>query len=53
MDIQEIRDYLRENLSISVISNRETDYDSTYIHVEVSISLEGEDISSDSFSIDE
>tara|TARA_R110000772_G_scaffold20466_4_gene56822 strand:+ start:199 stop:360 length:162 start_codon:yes stop_codon:yes gene_type:complete len=53
MDIEEIRDYLRENLTISVITNEETDYYTTYKVVEVSISLEGEKMSSDSFTINE
>ena len=51
MDIQEIRDYLRDNLTISVITSNERDYDSTYTHVEVSILLEDESVSSDSFCI--
>jgi hypothetical protein len=51
MDIQEIRDYLRDNLTISVNASNERDYDSSYTSVEVSIALEGEDISSDTFCV--
>jgi len=46
-----MRSFLKDNLTIQISTSKERDYDNEYTVIEVSISLEGEEIckNSDSF----
>lgn len=45
MDLREIKQYLKDNLSVSVVTDEKRGFGTNYVSVEVTLELEGEVIS--------
>lgn len=51
MTPEEVKQYIKDNLSICITKDHEVDYGSSYEIIQVDLLLEGESIAKDTFTI--